>query len=301
MLRFRYDSALGVIRDLRGKLAEAVSESPAAVRSAGMRFVKKHPDLFGKGSRGRWKVIAESRDPQGGTGVTLQQYHGVYPVYGGSVRFHVNKDGVLDTVNNRLFPDLSKVPRKPRLTSDQAVKVAQRVTKCRSEPERKPELMVYRHEGKPRLAWEVHLNDTKPGARGVPAQWIVYVDAINGKALLYYDNIQTAGPVVGSGAGYYSGAGPVNAWNNDLTYQLRDTTRVAVGGQRLLLTTKMALLLPRIATTTGTIFLPRRAIKIRAPKLMLIDMRALWPTISKRCTDEIALMVPVPTSSPSST
>jgi hypothetical protein len=52
--------------------------------------------------------------------------------------------------------------------------------------------------------------------------------------LFYFDNAQTAGPVVVTGTGYYSGAGTVNAWFNDTTYQLRDTTRTAGGGPEII-------------------------------------------------------------------
>ncbi len=233
MLRFRYDDQLGVMRDLRGNLADVTAEGAKGLQSAGRRFLKAHVDLFGEVAKGRVKVIEETPDPQGGMSLTLQQYHGPYRVYGGSVRFHINKKGILDNISNRLYPDLADVPRKPRVTEDRAVKAAQKRTKCRIAPERKPELLVYRHGGKARLAWEIRLNDTRPGARGVPALWIAYVDAVTNKVLLYYDNVQTAGPVAGSGTGYYSGGGTVNAWFNDTTYQLRDTTRTAMGGPEI--------------------------------------------------------------------
>src|SRR6185503_9784004 len=42
------------------------------------------------------------------------------------------------------------------------------------------------------------------------------------------------GPVAGSGTGYYSGPGAVNAWYNNVTYQLRDTTRTGTGGPEII-------------------------------------------------------------------
>jgi thermolysin len=234
LLRFRYDDQLGVIRDLRGNLLAVTAQGAKGLQSAGMAFLRAHADLFGKVSKGPMKVIEETPDPHGGATLTLQQYHGPYRVYGGSVRFHVKKDGVLDNVSNRLFPDLAGVPRQPRVTEERAVKAAQQSTKCKTTPSQKPELLVYRHAGKARLAWEIRLNDTRPGARGVPALWVAYVDAVTGEVLVHYDNVQTAGPVAGSGTGYYSGAGAVNAWFNNTTYQLRDTTRTASGGPEII-------------------------------------------------------------------
>lgn len=232
-LRLRFDEKLGVVRDLRGKLA-AVTGKAKGLHSAGVRFLKAHPDLFGDPGKSSLKALHEASDPQGGHSLILQQYHGPYRVFSGSVRFHVDKSGVMDSVSNQLFPDLARVPRKPRVTEEKAVKTAQTRTRSMNPLQQKPELLVYRHEGKPHLAWEVRLKGMRAGAHGVPPLWVVYIDAISNKVLEYYDNVQTAGPVVGSGTGYYSGAGPVNAWFNNTTYQLRDTTRTGAGGPEII-------------------------------------------------------------------
>jgi thermolysin len=233
-MRFRFDERLEVFRYLRGNLAEVSAKDGSTMRREASRFLKSNSDLFGKVGDSKMEVLQEDQEPEGGWNLTLQQYHGTIPVYGGSIRFHVNSKGVLDTVNNRLFPDLDYVAQKPRVTEERAVRAAQQATKCDRAPERKPELLVYRHEGKPRLVWEVRLNDTKTGERDAPAQWVVYVDAVTGKVLFFYDNVQTAGPVVSNGTGYYSGAGTVNAWFNDVTNQLRDTTRTGTGGPEII-------------------------------------------------------------------
>lgn len=72
------------------------------------------------------------------------------------------------------------------------------------------------------------------GEWGAPTQRVAYVDSASGDLLYHYDNIQTAGPVIASGTGYYSGGGGVNAWYTDTTYQLRDTTRAGAGGPEIL-------------------------------------------------------------------
>jgi thermolysin len=232
-LRLRYDEGQGVVRYLRGNLVAIAPRDSKALWSAGLRFLKNHADLFGKVGAGDMPVLRDTVDPDGGRSVILQQYHGPYRVFGGSVRFHRNSDGILDTINNQLFADLDKVPRKPKVTEAKAVAAAQRGTRCHSDPVAKPELLVYRHEGQPHLAWKVCLNDTKPGERGTPAHWITYVDAISGRMFLHYDNFQTVGPEVASGTGFYSGAGTISAWNNGTTHQLRDTTRTTTAGPEI--------------------------------------------------------------------
>ncbi len=232
--RFRYDAKLGVIRHLRGELAEVAREVKKGLRTTAMNFLKEHRDLFGKVDFSRMSVLHAETDSSGGHTLIFQQYHGKNAVFGGSVRVHCNRAGVLDTVSNSAFPDLAGLPQKPRVSVARAIRAAQTATKCSAEPARKPQVFVIRHDGKPRLAWHIELHDRRPGPRGVPALWIIWVDAISGKVLFYYDNVQTAGPVVGNGTGYYSGAGTLNAWFNDTTNQLRDTTRTAAGGPEII-------------------------------------------------------------------
>ena len=226
-------TSAGIVLDLRGNLATLTAKSERDLRALGLRFIKRYAVLFGAGRTLRLKPLAESSDSRGGLSVTLQQYHGEHRVYGGSIRFHAS-GGVLDTVNSRLFPDLGRLPLKARVSQDRAAKVAQKATRCSTKPLVDPELLVIRHKGMPHLAWDIRLADTRAGERGAPALWVVYVDAISGKVVLTYDNVQTAGPVVGTGTGYYSGMGAVNAWFNNTTYQLRDTTRTAMGGPEII-------------------------------------------------------------------
>ncbi|MCK6445680.1 MAG: M4 family metallopeptidase [Planctomycetes bacterium] len=232
-LTFRSDAALGVIVHLRGDLADVGAPGEKQLATAAQKFLKQHAPLFGPVAKGKFTVLAHSKDARGGTSVTLQQHHGPYRVHGGSLRVHVTKDGRLDTVRSSLFPDLARVPKKAKLSSTQALAAALKATRAKGNSSREPELLVVRYGGKPHLAWEVRIDDARNGERGVPAKWVVRVDAANGKVLNQYDDVQTAGPTVGAGTGYYSGAGTINTWFNDTTFQLRDTTRTAAGGPEI--------------------------------------------------------------------
>ncbi|MCC6407367.1 MAG: M4 family metallopeptidase [Planctomycetes bacterium] len=232
-LTFRRDPALGVIVHLRGDLADGAKLDAKALGAKAQAFVKAHAELFGPVAKGKFTVLAHASDAHGGASVTLQQHHGPYRVQGGSLRVHATKGGRLDALRSGLFPDLARVPKKPKLTAAKAIAAAAKATRAKGEATREPELLVVRYDGKPYLAWEVRIDDTRNGERGVPAKWVVHVDSATGKVLNAYDDVQTAGPVVGSGTGYYSGAGSVNAWFNDATYQLRDTTRTAAGGPEI--------------------------------------------------------------------
>ncbi|MDP9222009.1 MAG: M4 family metallopeptidase [Actinomycetota bacterium] len=231
-LKFRSDEDLGVIRHLRGKLGEP-DQDP---KRAGIEFVREHRDLFGPvDPKSLVAIEAAAGDADSGADVIFEQRHGKYRVLGGSIRFHVNREGALDTVSNRLFPDLADVPKEPTTKAEQAVEVVRKDTRSEVGLQAEPEPMVVRHNGLPYLAWEVRLEtDTaRQGDWGEPVQWIAYVDATDGHLLYRYNNIQTAGPVAANGTGYYSGGGALNAWFDNTTYQLRDTTRTAAGGPEI--------------------------------------------------------------------
>lgn len=231
-LRFRYDGERGVIAYLRGDLDRIEAPRIESIQDAGLEFIARNKELFGTDAV-KARIAVASDDPHGGQTVVLQQLHGPLTVYGGSVRFHVSSDGVLDTVENRLFPDLADVPLEPKIAEEDAVRAATEATHTDVPPAEPPVLMVYRHEGKPRLVWEIKLNDDTLGDDDLPRRMIAYVDAIDGEVLLNFNNVQTAGPIVANGTGVYSGAGTVNAWFNDVTNQLRDTTRTGAGGPEI--------------------------------------------------------------------
>lgn len=232
-LAFRVDDRLNVVAHLKGNLVKVRSTTAKTLQSVGIRFVKEHSDLFGKVT-GSLRMVSEADDAAGGLSITLQQYHGKHRVEGGSIRLHRDSNRNLDTVRNRLFPDLGKVSKNPRVNAERAVRVFQNKMKSRKKISRKPELLVFRHEGTPRLAWKIFLEGSRKVAHGAYPLWVGYVDAVNGKLLHYYDNLQTVGAVTGNGTGYYSGAGTAACWDNGTTFQLRDTTRTGAGGPEVI-------------------------------------------------------------------
>ena len=94
--------------------------------------------------------------------------------------------------SNSLFPDLANVPVEPRVS----IRAAQAAANTDASPDAEPELIVYRHENKPRLCWWMRIPDASAGDRGRPAQWVSIVDATTGKVLVQYDDIKTIGPIV---------------------------------------------------------------------------------------------------------
>ena len=124
-LRFRTDESLGVVVHLRGVLGEPAGD-PADI---GIAFVNEHRDLFGEVEPDTLEILERAEDPDSGTTAILQQHHGGHRVLGGSIRFHADGSGRLDTVSNRLFPDLATVAREPEIEAERAVKALRRATR----------------------------------------------------------------------------------------------------------------------------------------------------------------------------
>ncbi|HEU4913777.1 MAG TPA: M4 family metallopeptidase [Candidatus Saccharimonadales bacterium] len=247
-LQARLSDDHNTVAHIRGDILKVSDKTANTLRAQATDFIRTKPELFGSVDTKSLIPIHESADAgNNGRNLVLQQYHGKAKVYGGSIRFHTNKSGMIDTISSSLIPDLKEVPKEAKVGIGDAVVSAQKATKSKAAAAPNPQLMVYPLEGKLHLAWEIQLTDdpqTPPkeakdkqpmlaGSEDLPGNWIVYVDALTAKVINYYNNIQTAGPTVGQGTGYYSRTGQVNSWYNDTTYQLRDTTLVASGGPEI--------------------------------------------------------------------
>lgn len=232
---YRRSDKFETIAYLRGNLRQAKSKSLEGLRKTARAFLRENADLFGKDSFEKLEVVLAGKDPNGGTDIVYQQYHGRSSVYSCSINFHFNRKGILDTVRSSLNPKLASVPREPKITPEDAAKKAKRKLSPAEFIEVKGTL-CYCFKGKTYLVWEVHLRGLEPGERGVPPHWIVYVDAVTGRIIDYYDNIQTASQSIGWGTGQYSG-GPQQINTSDTgvagavdRYQLVDVSRVLTGG-----------------------------------------------------------------------
>jgi bacillolysin len=227
---YRGSDKFETIAYLRGNLAEAKSKSLEGLRKTARALLRNNPDLFGKDSFEKLKLIREGKDSNGGADIVYQQYHGGSAVYSCSINFHFDRKGILDTVRSSLSPKLASVPREPKISPEDAAKRAKRKLRPADLIEVRRTL-CYCFKGKTYLVWEVHLRGLEPSEKGILPHWVTYVDAVTGRIIDYYDNIQTAGASVGWGTGQYSG-GPqqINTWDTGLIgaadrYQLLDVTR----------------------------------------------------------------------------
>lgn len=194
-LRFRTDE-LGVVRHLHGQLRpplQGTSDLGRVVEESGITFLSEHCDLFGDVNLNEMVMLSSDTDPAGGANAVLEQRYDGHRVIGGSIRFHVDGAGMLDTISNQLFPDLGRVPHEPKINADQAIHVLHEATQSNSKPATTPEIVVMRHEGRPYLAWEVRLeiNNEERGTRNESTQWVGYIDSQTGHLLEHYNNISS--------------------------------------------------------------------------------------------------------------
>ena len=246
-LQIRLHPFRNTVSNLRGNLLKLKTNNLHDFEKGCLDFLNQHKGLFGEINTANLMKLVQDTDINGGKTVVWQQYHNKCSVEGGSIHFHVNKNGVIDSITNTLFPDLQSFPSISKIKLENAVLTVQKITSCYNEPFVKPVLLVFEHDSKIYLAWKIELRETKTDKNylqrkpamsslhdhGAPHIWVSYVDALTGKLVFYYDNVQTAGPVLGNGTGYYSGAGTLNTYFNDITYQLRDLTRVGTGGPEI--------------------------------------------------------------------
>ena len=122
-LLFRYDDESNFLKFMRGNLGQVSGKGFEELRSTALKFLTINSDLFGN-NLGNTKILQETEDPQGGKDLILQQYHGKHLVYGGSIRFHANKEGTLDSISNNLV-DLTGVPLQANIPFEKAIEIAQ--------------------------------------------------------------------------------------------------------------------------------------------------------------------------------
>lgn len=252
-LKARFDTDQETVIHIRGNIFGKSGAKPLSSQAAisiiiakTKEYIREHPALFGRIDTDKLEVIHESTDEDGSKNIVFQQYHGKAKVVGGSVRFRIRSSNEADTVSNRLFADLNGLPKQPEKSAEDAIKAAAKTTGCKAQS-KTTELVVFRKGSQPHLTWKVELvgpMGEKPSSKSrrpmlagnsdLPEDWIVYIDAISGKELLKYNNIQTAGARTGKGQGYYSDYEKLNTWFNDTTYQLRDTTQKASDGPEVI-------------------------------------------------------------------
>ena len=161
--------------------------------------MKKHKRLFGPVATGKWTVLAYAADSHGGSSVTLQQHHGPYPVQGGSYTCTYPRRGGRIVAQRHVPGSLASAEetqdRRGARGEGGSEDGSHRVSTVTSAGAAGGAARRQTLSGLGR-AHRRHAQGRTRCAR----KWVVHVDSATGRVLLIFDNVQTAGPVVGNGA-----------------------------------------------------------------------------------------------------
>src|SRR5262249_27002945 len=108
-----------------------------------------------------------------------------------SLIVHFNQSGVAYQVNGDYVPNLD-IDLVPEIEDTDAIALAAADLESFGKPtgtaEATPELVIFARDTKPQLAYELTLSYSDP-EKG-PARWRYWIDAIEGKVLLRYNDIK---------------------------------------------------------------------------------------------------------------
>jgi thermolysin len=122
------------------------------------------------------------------------------------------------------------LPDEPKVSAEEALKIVLKHEPANKErPGDAPILQILNHEGKRYLVWHITVSGGDISFRSkkpIPARWEYFIDALTGKIVWRYNNIQSHAITVGTGVGRYSGNVNLNTVHDHATnkYKLEDRT-----------------------------------------------------------------------------
>jgi Zn-dependent metalloprotease len=131
------------------------------------------------------RLIAHETDGLGYTSLRFEQQLVGYPVLDTDLRAQINRDGVLETINGRLVPDMQLPALRPNISSAAAVQRAQQQVGGTLQEE--PRVGLARIGGIDYLVWEIWLLDKQR-----PARWRMRLNALDGNVLDRIDVLHSA-------------------------------------------------------------------------------------------------------------
>ncbi|HEU5140370.1 MAG TPA: M4 family metallopeptidase, partial [Bacillales bacterium] len=229
-----------------GKLSEKAVHGVADVKS----YLKAHKKLYNLDPKKNLKLEKTQTDKLGMKHYKFVQSVEGVPVAGSFFYVHVDKDGIVRSVNGDVSPSVAsqlKGSVKPSIHKKEAIDAAwDQIGLTRKETKVKPknqasktpgsqakvknthqkaELVIYKHDGTADLAYHVVLQFVQPK----PGNWQVYVDAKDGSIIEAYNAVMTDGPTSGYGYGVLGDYKPLNLYLSSGYYYLFDTTKPMSG------------------------------------------------------------------------
>jgi bacillolysin len=141
-------------------------------------------------------------------------------VWPAELNIHLDKDGNADLMNGAYVPTPRRLITKPVWDADAAIRQARSAVNGGGNAKASnPELIVYAPGDKiPRLAWKMELEVS------LDADWLVVIDALNGKTLTSYNQVMNEN-VSGSGMDLFGKKQQLNIWHEGSQYYMIDTSK----------------------------------------------------------------------------
>ncbi|WP_224249325.1 M4 family metallopeptidase [Hyalangium gracile] len=166
----------------------ALSQAKVAPGQSVRRLQEEHPGfLRGVGQLSFKRGLTDTRGQQH---ERLAQLHDGVPVFGAEAIAHLNDDGSIAEVTDKLVRDL-RVDTTPKLRADEASKraIAQLAgSSVKGSP--KVDLQVLPRSDGARLTWRVQFEAVN--AKGEPSMPNLFIDAHSGELVMQFDNLKTA-------------------------------------------------------------------------------------------------------------
>jgi Zn-dependent metalloprotease len=189
-IQVKWDDKLGTPRFISGKLSKPLKGEPLDMA---LTFLDSIKDLYHVDKAKKSFALKRiDQDELGMQHVRLSHVVNGIPVWGDEVIVHIDKSRVVRSINGQFTPNVernSERLKKPTLDGNQAIKAAMEHVKV-SQPSAPPQAhlhyFAYPEPDQINLVYIVNIYD-----QNAPADWKVFVDAINGDILYKYNDLKT--------------------------------------------------------------------------------------------------------------
>jgi bacillolysin len=186
----RWDEKTGTPARLRGALSGAQKGTPETIAR---QFLAASKNLYAmKAPEEELQLKAVDTDMRGNQHVRFQQMYKGRPVLGDELVVHMSGENAIRGVSGKFTPRID-LPDEPEVPAEDARKtVLEDAPDNKERPGEEPLLLILVHEGKPYLAWQMTVDGIDEDLFGneKPALWVYFVDALTGKAIWHYNNLQ---------------------------------------------------------------------------------------------------------------
>ncbi|MBM3703055.1 MAG: hypothetical protein FJW63_08750, partial [Actinobacteria bacterium] len=227
-LRFRWSKKTGAPARVRGNLSAPEEGDPEEIAK---KFLTEHSDLFAMTTPQEEVELKEiGTDSEDNQHIRFRQLYKGVPVFGRQVIVHMDSENAVKGVNGKIIRNTEvELPNKPEISADEALKIVIDDDADNKElPDTSPKLQVLHHDEKTNLTWHITVTGTDKGLHNqkTSALWEYFVDALAGKVIWRYNNLQSQNITKGRGKGFYSGNVQLNTVRNKSgnNYQLEDRT-----------------------------------------------------------------------------